>query len=1035
MKLIDTSVKRPIGVIMIVLALLLIGVISLQNLSIDLYPEIDIPYTIVVSEYGDAAPQEVENLVTKPIEGVLSGIEGIKKVQSVSATGRSLVILEFEWGIDLDVKSNDIREKLDRIVNILPEEATKPLVINIDPNAMPIIRLSVSGDIDQSRLTYLAKDVIEPRLERATGISAIELTGTKETEIKVEVSPVYLEGYGISTNQIIQALASENVSVTAGTLLRGNQELKLRINGEFTNIEDIKNVLIQSPRGGTHKLGEIANVYEKYKDLTEITKVDGQSSLIFDISKKADANTIDVSNEIYDAIEDVEKLLPKDVKIDVVYDLSLFIRDSVNNVLINLLIGGILATLILFLFLRSIRTTLIIAITMPIAVIATFNLIYFAGETINLLTLGGLALGIGMMVDSSIVILENIFRHREEGYERIEAAKKGADEVASAVIASAITTIAVFVPIVFVGGLASELFTPMALTISFSLLVSLIAALTLVPMLSANLLKGKEGKAQKTKKEDKNGILKGFARGFSNIYPAYKKALNWSLNNRLVVVILTILLMVGSYLLIPMVGTEFLPEMDQGEINIDLTLPEGTILSETEEIIDQVVVYLRDIEEAGTIFTSAGSAGSFSMGGGTPNIGNIYIRLASLSDRDRSTNEIMDEIRSFTSKIPGADIKVSQMQSGGFTSDTALSVKISGDDLNVLKGLSDEIKNIVGEVEGTRNVTTSFEEGKPEMQIIIDREKAAAYGLTYNEILNTVRTGFNGSLATRIRYEGQEINVRVTLPDEYKEDMSQINDLPIMLHNGASIKLRDVAELIQVQGYTQINHEDQKRQVSVNADIINRDLGSITTDVENKMKSINIPDGYVIKMGGQVEEMMDAFDSLKFALILSVFLVYMVMAVQFEALTHPLVIMFSIPATFIGIIFGLIVTGRTLNVSTFIGIIMLVGIVVNNAIVLVDYINILRRRGKSRRDAILEAGPNRLRPILMTTLTTILALIPLTLGFGEGAELQAPFATVIVFGLSFATLVTLLLVPVMYTFMDDLEIWIRRKFSEKVTEE
>ncbi len=1034
MKLIDTSVKRPIGVIMIVLAILLIGVISLQSLPIDLYPEIEVPYTIVVTEYDDAAPQEVENLVTKPVEGVLSGIEGVKSVQSTSATGQSLVVLEFDWGTDLDVKANDIREKLDRIVNVLPEEATKPLVINIDPNAMPIIRLSVSGDLDQSRLTYLANDIIEPRLERASGVSTIEFTGAKEKEIKVELSPIYLEGYGISTNQVIQALASENISVTAGTLLRGNQDLKLRINGEFTDIEDIKNVLIQSPKGGTYKLGEIANIYEEYKEVSEITKVDGEPSLIFDISKKADANTIDVANEIYKAIEDVEKLLPEEVKIDVVYDLSIFIRDSIDNVVVNLIIGGILATIILFLFLRNVRTTLVIAITMPIAIIATFNLIYFAGETLNLLTLGGLALGIGMMVDSSIVILENIYRYREKGYERIEAAKTGAKEVASAVIASAITTVAVFIPIVFVEGLASELFSPMALTISFALLVSLIASLTLVPMLSANLLKNKEKEEHRSKKGI-SGIQKGFGKALSGIYPAYKKTLNWSLNNRLIVVFATVVLLVVSYLLVPMVGTEFLPEMDQGEINIDITLPEGTVMSETEKILDDIVVYLVGIEEVDTIFTSAGSGGSFSMGRSSPNIGNLYIRLAPLADRSRGTDVIMDDIRSFTNKIPGAEIEVSQMQSGGFTSDTAVSVKITGDDLNILKGLAEEVKSQVGKVEGTRNVTTTFEEGKPEMQIIIDREKAAMYGLTYNEILNTVRTGFNGQLATRIRYEGQEIDVRVTLPEEYKQDMSQINDMPIMLHNGTSIKLKDVAELSQAQGFALINHEDQKRQVSVSADIIDRDLGSITTDVENNLKSINVPDGYIIKIGGQAEEMMESFDSLKFALILSIFLVYMVMAVQFEAITHPLVIMFSIPATFIGIILGLIVTGRTLNVSTFIGIIMLVGIVVNNAIVLVDYINILRKRGKNRRDAILEAGPNRLRPILMTTLTTVLALIPLTLGLGEGAELQAPFATVVVFGLSFATLVTLLLVPVMYTYMDDFEAWVKRKLVVKVTKE
>lgn len=1026
MKLVDISVKRPIGVIMIVLAILLIGFISFQNLPIDLYPEINVPYTIVVTEYGDAAPQEVENLVTKPIEGVLSGIEGIKSVQSTSATGQSLVVLEFDWGTDLDAKLNNIREKLDMVVNVLPEDSSKPLVIKIDPNAMPIVRLSVSGNIDENRLTYIAKDTIQPRLERAPGVSTVELTGAKEKEIKVEVSPIYLEGYGLSTNQIIQSLASENISVTAGTLLRGKQDLKLRISGEFKDIEQIKNVIIQTPKGGTVKLGDIANVYEDNKEVTEITKVSGKTSLIFDISKKADANTIQVADEIYKSIKEVEKVLPEDVKIDVVYDLSTFIRDSIDNVAINLIIGGLLATIILYLFLRNISSTLVIAITMPIAVIATFNLIYFAGETLNLLTLGGLALGIGMMVDSSIVILENIFRHRELGYERIEAAKIGATEVASAVIASALTTVAVFVPIVFVKGLASELFRPMALTISFALLVSLIAALTLVPMLSAKLLKSNSKEPRSLK-----GITatrKGFEKIMGGIYPAYKKSLKWALNNRKTVIFTTAILLVLSLLLIPLIGTEFLPEMDQGEINIDLTLPEGTILEETEKVIDEIVAYLGTIEEIETIFTSAGSGGTYSMGMSSPNIGNLYVRLVPLDARSLSTDVIMDDIRNFTKKIPGVEIEVDQMQSSGFSSDRPVTVNITGDDLNTLKGLAEEVKIQVEHVEGTRNITSSFEEGKPEMQIIIDRQKAAMYGLTYNEIMNTVRTGFNGQLATRIRYEGQEIDVRVTLPEEYKQDMKQINDLPIMLRSGVSIKLKDVAELSQGQGFALINREDQKRKVSVTAEIIGRDLGNITTDVEENLKNIKIPDGYQIEIGGQAEEMANAFDSLEYALILSVFLVYMVMAVQFEAITYPLVIMFSIPATFIGIVFGLVVTGRTLNVSTYIGIIMLVGIVVNNAIVLVDYINILRKRGKNRTDAILEAGPNRLRPILMTTLTTVLALIPLTLGFGEGAELQAPFATVVVFGLSFSTLVTLLLVPVMYTYMDDFEEWFKKKF-------
>ncbi len=1056
MKLIDTSVKRPIGVIMIVIAVMLIGAIALTNLSIDLYPELEVPFTIVVTEYDDAAPEEVENLVTRMVEMTLSGIEGIKTLQSVSATGQSLVVLEFDWGTSLDAKVSDIRSKLDRIVNFLPDGAGKPIVINIDPNALPIMRLSISGDIDSGVLTNLAHEVVKPRLDRAVGVSGVTLIGTKEREISVELSPVYLEGYGISVNQIIQTLAMENMSVTAGTLLKGNQALSLMINGDLKSVEDIKNVIIQSPRGSSFKLSELANVYEKSLDVREITKVNGVQSLVFDISKKADANTLSVANEVYAAMADAQQLLPKGTEIGIVYDLSIFIREAVNNVVLNLLVGAILAGLVLYLFLRSFRTTLIIAITIPIAVIATFTLIYFSKETLNLLTLGGLALGIGMMVDSSIVILENIFRYNEEGHSRVEAAKRGADEVASAVIASALTTVAVFVPIVFVQGIASEIFTPMATTISFALIISLLAALTLVPMLAAYMQKvQRKPSIQETATEvlTLNEVLptsdatdqatedkpkrrwqpfKRIDAFFGKIYTGYRKALAWSLSHRLIVVVTTVVLLAGSVLLVPLVGTEFLPEMDQGEINIDVRLPDGTILDETEEVIALIVEELERIPEVGTIFSSAGSGGSFAMGGTASNIGNIYAEIGSVSDRDRSTNEIMDQIRTYTDRLPGATIEVTQMDSGGMFSSGAITVKVIGNDLNVLGGLTEELKSQLERVEGTRNVKSSLERARPQLEIVIDREKAAAYGLSYNEVMNTVRTGFNGSIATRILHEGREVNVRVILPEEYRADMSQINELPIMLRTGVAIKLREVAELKQTTGFTRISHEDQKRLESVTAEIFGRDLGSVTEDVKRIMDGIKVPDGYQLKIGGEAEEMAKAFDSLKFALIISVFLVYMVMAVQFEALTHPFVIMFSIPAIFIGIMLGLAITGRTLNVATYIGIIMLVGIVVNNAIVLVDYINILRRRGRTREEAILIAGPNRLRPILMTTLTTVLALIPLTLGFGSGAELQAPFATVIVFGLSFSTVVTLLLVPVVYTYMDDLERLIRRKFLKTV---
>ncbi len=1031
MKIVETSVKRPIGVIMIILALILMGSISLKNLALDLYPELNLPIGIVVTEYEGAAPQEVEKLVTNTLEGTLGTVEGIKKIQSTSSQGQSLVILQFDWGSNMDAKINSMRDKLDLVTNFLPEDAGKPLVLKIDPTAMPIARLSVSGNIDSARLTQITEDIVKPRLERTPGVAQVSVIGAKEKEVKVEVSPLYLQGYGLSLNTIIQILGSENLSASAGTLPKGDREISLRINGEFENIEQIKDILIPLPKGGTVKLSDVAKVSEVFKETTEITKVSGKPSLSIDISKKSDGNTIQVANELYQSIEEINKHVPEGVKIDFVYDLSIFIRQSVDNVIQNLIIGGILAIVILYLFLRNIRSTMVIGITMPVAVITTFNLIYFTGESLNLLTLGGLALGIGMMVDSAIVILENIYRHREQGSSLVEAAIEGTKEVGPAVIASTLTTVAVFLPIVFVKGLAAELFRPLALTVSFALLASLIASITVVPMLSAKLLKDN----QELQKGNflKNLIyypLEGFHKMMDKVYHGYSKALAWGLKRRKTVVFGTIIAIAVTFALVPLVGTEFIPAMDQGEINIDVTLPEGTQLTETDRTVSLIEKELSEIEEVVTIFTSAGSGGAMQMGLPSGNIGNLYIRLAPIDERDRTTDQVMEEIRGKISKFPGAEVKVTQIQSGGFGTSTPISIMISGDDLIVLEQIAYQIKEVTEKVEGTRNVSTSVDEGRPEMRIIVDRDKAAAYGLNFAQIVSTVRTGFNGQVATRFRSEGTELDVRVTLPDEYKQDMNQIGDITLASPFGSQIPLKEVAEIVEIKGPAKIQREDQRRQVTVGSDIVGRDLGSITTDIQAEIDKLNIPEGYIVEIGGQVKEMTDAFGDLQYALILAVFLVYMVMAVQFEAVTYPFIIMFSMPATFIGIIVGLVLLGHPLSIPAFIGIIVLAGIVVNNAIVLIDYVNILRKRGMNREEAILKAGPNRLRPILMTTLTTILGLVPLMLGIGEGAETQAPMATVVIFGLSFSTLVTLILVPVIYTYVDDLERWFMKKLDK-----
>lgn len=1027
MKWIETSVHRPIGVLMIVIAVVLIGGMALTNLAVDLYPDFKVPIAVVATSYPGAAPQEVEKLVSKPLEGSVGTLEGIKSIRSISSPESSLIILEFEWGTNLDSKMLDLREKVDMIKGFLPEDAEDPNVLRIDPQAIPIMRLSVAGDIDPYRLTKLTEDVIQPRLERTEGVAQVSLIGDKQEEIKVEIASDKLNHYGIAMSTVIQTLGSENVASSAGTVESGSQELRLRINGEYEDIQDIQKTLIPLPYGGTIKLEEIAHVEKTFKEDQTIAKMDGQPSLSIDISKKSDGNTVAVANNIDKTLEEIKPLLPEGVSIEPVYDLSIYIRQAINNVVGNMEIGGILATAILLLFLRNIRATIVIAVAMPIAIISTFTLLYFTGETLNMLTLGGLALGIGMMVDSSIVILENIYRYREEGYGLKEAAVEGAKEVSGAVVASTLTTVVVFIPIVFVQGMAAEIFRPLAITITFSLLASLITAILLVPMLSAQFLKnvGQET-VQGRRKYGVYNLTAWFERFMNKVTEGYRNSIKWSLFHRKTVVIGTAVLILLSLFLIPMIGTEFIPAGDTGEINIDVTMPVGTSLSETERLIDEIATDITEIKEVDVIFSSAGNAGTFSFGGNDSHIGNLYVRLKPLAERERTVDQVMEEIRGNVKNIAGAEIKVTALDSGGgMSSGSPIQVNIRGFDLEVLEDLAFIVEEEIRQVEGTRNVENSLGEGRPEIQVIINRDIAAQYGLTFPQVMSTVKTAFEGQTATRYRIDGKEIDVVVTLPEEEKGNIPSLKHLTLLTPTGAKVPLTEVAELKQVEGPAQITRTDQQREVSVTSDILGRDLGSISKDIQDRVSKIRLPEGYFISYGGQAQDAQESFQDLGLALILSIFLVYMVMAVQFEALLNPLVIMFSMPATVIGVILGLVLMRETLSMPAYIGIIMLAGIVVNNAIVLVDYINILRKRGVERNRAVMDAGANRLRPILMTTLTTILALLPLMFFGGEGSETQIPFATVVFFGLSFSTLITLVLVPVVYTLFDEMEAFFR----------
>lgn len=1021
MRIVDVSVRRPVGVIMLVLGVIVLGFVAFANIPVDLYPDLDVPVAVVATTYSGAAPQEVERQVTEPLEAALSTVQGVDTIQSVSTSGSSLVVLLLQWGANLDEVLQTVRENVDMVSEMLPDGANDPRVMRIDPTAIPVMWLGLEGD-EIPNLETLAEDVVKPRLERAEGVASVAIEGGKEREILVEVDDTLLSAYQLTPGQILQAISQENQAVSGGHLLRGGQELQLRIDGQFETLDDLKKTLIPLPLGGFVRLEEVAVIEETFKKSTTLSYVNGEPALVFSILKESDANTVAVADEVFKALDGIEKSLPDGVRVNVIFDTSQFIRDAIDNVVKNMLIGGLLAVLVLLFFLRSIRGTLVIAVSIPIAVISSFALIYFTGETINMITMGGLALGVGMMVDSAIVILEGMFSYRERGYSLMDAARMGASELGPAVLASTLTTVAVFVPIIFVKGIAAEIFGPLGLTVSFALFSSLVAALTLVPMIFSRL--------PQVKKEAE-GLPLPAGYQLPKIKAFYRKVLSWALDHRKTTVALVLLLIVASLALIPFIGTVFIPTPDQGQISVTIKAREGSAQEETLHLAMQASEVLEATfgDDLLTYYMTVGGS-TLGFQGGSPSRAEFIIQLVPASKREITTEEAIAAIEEALLDIPGIEASVLEMTSG-FDAGSPISVQLRGPDWEVLRELAAELAWVVEQVEGTREVATSIDEGQPELQIVVDREMAAQYGITYQQVMQEVMLRFNGQTATIFRSGGDEIDVVVALPEERRQTIQDIESMYMRSPNGQLIPLSALAELKQVQGPVEIQRQDQQRQVNITAELAGRDLGSVAAEIQAQLDKLNLPEGYQVSMAGQVEEMAEAFGDLTLALLLSIFLVYVVMAVQFESFVYPFIIMFSLPTTVIGVLVGLFVTQTPLSVVAFIGLIMLAGIVVNNAIVLVDYINTLRRRDKmDRTEAILLAGENRLRPILMTTVTTLLGMLPLALGIGEGTEVQAPLAIVIIFGLTFSTVFTLVFVPVMYVILDNLANWVKSWFVQ-----
>lgn len=1024
MNISEFSIKRPIFVTMLILIILVLGFISLSRLPLDLMPDITYPTLNVSTSYPNTAPEEMEQIITRPIEEALSSVPGVEEIFSVSSQGTSMVRVMFTWGTNLDEASNDIRERIDRIISRFPEEVQRPTLRKFDPAQMPVLMVGAISELDPIQVRKIIDEQISYRLERVPGVASVDVWGGLEREIQVNLFPDKVKALGLPLDLIISKISQENVDVPAGTIEKGNYEIVIRIPGVYTNIDQIKETIVAIREGAAVRIKDIASVEDSYRRITRVARVNGLPGIRLAIYKQSGQNTVRVVEEVNKELERLHEDYPQ-IQFITVRDSAKFIKDSINNVSSSALYGGILAVLVLLFFLVNVRSTLVIATSIPISIIATFTLMYFNGFTLNVMSLGGLALGIGMMVDNSIVVLENIFRLKESGWPVMKAAVDGTKEVTEAIIASTLTTVIVFLPMLFVRGASGIMFKQLAYVVAFSLTCSLFVAITIVPMLSSRILKGPE----KSKEDPPSRIALQAKKLFSKMEDSYKNLLNYSLHHRAKVLIIVGALLVISLILIRFVGSEYLPQTDEGEVSVTVEMEVGTRLSvmdvKLREVSELIKNYVPEIE---TLQESAGSGG---WRGGA-NQGSITLKLKPKSMRTRTSAEIAADLSRQLSQIPGAIIRTrassNQMMFGmrGGGGQERLQVEIRGYDMDVAQSLAEQVKRVVENIRGVTDIRISRLEGAPEQHLVIDRQKASDMKLSVSQIADFIQTILMGTQASQFREGGREYRILVKVKDSEKLDVNNLLDLTMTNSDGQQISLRNVIEVEPQRGPMQVERRDRERIINVSGEVAGRDLGSVIADARKALKTIPIPRDFTINFTGDYEEQQKANRELLISILLALFLVYMVMAMLYESMRDPIIVMFSVPLAVIGVVFILILTGTTFNVETYIGCIMLGGIVVNNAILLVDYTNLLRRRdGMELMEAIKEAGRRRLRPILMTALTTIFAMIPLALGIQEGSEVQAPLARAVIGGLTSSTFITLVVIPVIYSIFEQ-----RRKVKD-----
>jgi HAE1 family hydrophobic/amphiphilic exporter-1 len=1019
------SVRRPVSVFMGALAVIAFGWVGLQRLAIELLPDISYPTLVVQTEFPDTAPQEVENLVTRPIEEAVGVLRGLSTVHSVSRAGVSEVTLEFLWGSDMGMLSLEVREKLDRL--ILPEDARDPLVLRYDPSLDPIVRVAFSGDQDLTLLRRFADRKLKPDLETVVGIASAQVRGGLEEEIQVAVDQERLAALGIPLDLVRDAVGAGNLNLPGGALRGRDEQFLVRTVNEYTTAEDIAEIIVTSDGGRQVRVRDVAEVRWGAKEREEITRVNGRESVEIAIYREGDANTVNVARTLRQRLEEWrgEDRLPPGTTLDVLFDQSVFIAQAIKEVRDAALFGGLLAVIVLLLFLRHLRSTLIIAVSIPLSVVATFILMYELGISLNLMSLGGLTLGIGMLVDNSIVVLEAIARRRQQGLSLRRAAIEGTSEVGAAVTASTLTTVAVFLPIVFVEGIAGQLFRDQALTVTFSLLASLVVAVSVIPMLSAlGGRGGEEGRADASgaggvaEPTDDAAITLADRRQLFTLGAAsrlYDRIVAGALHRRVLTLLVAFALLLASLWGARGLGMELIPELSEGEFFFEVQLPEGASLAATDRVLQQMEAATAQEEAVALNYVTVGSrsgAGGVTTNTRAENLGQLNVVLHDRADQELEL-AVADRLRDRFAEIP--DLETRFGRPAYFTLKTPIEVQIFGEDLEQLRDYSLEVARRLAAIDGLVDVRSSLEAGNPELQVIFDRDRLAALGLDMATLSQALQDRVQGAVPTRFREQDRQIDIRVRNREADRQSLEDVRSLVVPGPEGESLRLVTVAEVRQDRGPAEVHRLQQQRAAVVSANLEGRSLAGAVDAVRAALAQDAPPEGITMELGGQSEEMQVSFQSLRFALALAIFLVYLVMAATFESLLHPFIVMFTIPLALVGVVAALLLTGTTVTVIVLIGAVMLVGIVVNNAIVLIDTINRYRRGGLEKNEAVIRAGHARLRPILMTTATTVLGLLPMALSFGQGAELRSPLAITVAGGLLLSTLLTLVVIPAAYS--------------------